>query len=206
MALALPALALPEGPRGQALALGVTVLMAALAWFGMVAPALEWYADRTETLNRQHALARRMAALVATLPALRREAEGAGKAADDAEPLLSGASDAVAAALLQQRIDELAAAAGVRPGSEEILPAQPAGDLRAIAVRVTLNAPWKSLVGLLLALGRADIPMIAEDVQVRGLPAYAARGTDAGARVADAPVDASFTVTSFRAVKGGGAP
>jgi general secretion pathway protein M len=195
-------LALPSGPRGRALAVAIAVLGAASVWAGAVAPVLDWYGERAELLRRQSAIAYRMALLVETLPALRREAllgnnaasaGGAGRAQDRAAALLTGATDTIAAAALQQRIDDLAATAGVRVGSREILPGQPDGDLRAIGIRMTVTAPYRSLVGLLLALARSDTPMVADEIQVRG----------PGGNVRDAqlPVDASMTVTSFRAGK-----
>ena len=70
---------LPDGRRGQALALAMTVCAALLVWLGIVGPAQDWFADREERLSHQHAYARRAAALVATLPALRHEAEDLGK-------------------------------------------------------------------------------------------------------------------------------
>jgi hypothetical protein len=182
--------ALPHGTRGQALALGLTLVALVLFWLGMVAPVLDWYADRAETLRRQQAMAHRMAALVETLPALRQAATAATDSGRQPGALLAGATDALAAAKLQQALDELAAAAGVRIGSQEILPAQAAGDFRAIAVRVTLHAPWRSLVALLEAMARADVPMMADEMQLRG--------PLGNARDPALPVDASFTVTAYR--------
>ena len=130
-----------------------------------------------------------MASLVETLPALRREAEGtkdAGAGIAPSRVLLNGETDALAAALLQQRIDDFAAKSDIRVGSEEILPAQPEGDLRSVAVRVTMTAPFQSLVGWLSALARSETLMVADELQLRGpsggIPAL--------------PVDASLTVTS----------
>jgi general secretion pathway protein M len=190
------AASLPEGRRGQAWALGMTAVALALLWFGAVAPALAWFADRDDLLSRRQAFARRAAALVETLPALRRQAEELTKDNADAQPLLTGSSDAVAAATLQQKIDELAASAGLRLASEEILPARPAGALRAIAVRVTVTASWKGFVALLLALSSADIPMSADDIQLRRPP------TDQ--KTEGLPIDVTFTVTSWRLAKSDG--
>jgi len=195
------ALRLTTGVSGRALALAVTLLAAAAVWAGVVAPLRDWYQDRAETLRRQEAVARRMAALVETLPALRGEAEAvahdglSGGATDSGEdsPLLPGESDALAAAHLQQRIDDLAAKAGVRVNTEEILPGQPSGDLHAVPVRLTMTAPYQAFVTLLLSLARSGIPMVADEILLRGR-ADVARNTDT-------PVDASLTVTSYRAAK-----
>jgi len=194
------ALALPGGPRGQLLALAMALLAAVVVWFGAIAPLWGWYDDRAELLRRQRAIAHRMASLVETLPALRRQvatvdnvATGGGANNDTSAVLLTGANDPVAAASLQQSIEELATRAGVRVGSEEILPAQTEGDLRAIAVRLTLTAPFHSLVGLLLALSRSETPMVVDELLLRGPPGKP--GDD------DLPIDVSMTVTSYRAAK-----
>ena len=195
------ALALPTGPRGQMLALGIAVLAAVVVWLGAIAPLWDWYGDRAELLRRQRAIAHRMASLVDSLPALRSQAAAVGNAAassgtannDSAAVLLTGANDPVAAASLQQRIEELATRAGVRVGSEEILPGQPEGDLRAIAVRLTLTAPYRSLVALLLALSRSETPMVVDELLLRG--PQGKTGDD------DLPIDVNMTVTSYRAAK-----
>lgn len=205
------ALVLPRGGRGQALALGVAVLGAAFVWAAAIDPALRWYHIRAEQLDRRNAVARRMAVLVESLPALRKEAEDAARGGAEARgadgngpegagpapaALLPGTSDALAAASLQQRIDEIAEQAGVRVTSQEILPPQPAGDLRAIPVRLTISAPYAPLAGLLLGFARSDTPMIASDIALR---AQGARNRDG-----DPAVDVTLTVTAYRPAKAAG--
>jgi hypothetical protein len=195
------ALSLPTGQRGQMLALGMAFLAAAAVWIGAIAPLWGWYDDRAELLRRQRATAHRMASLVASLPALQRQAamvdnaatSSGGTSNDSSAVLLTGANDPVAAASLQQRIEEFANRAGVRVGSEEILPGQAEGDLRAIAVRLTLTAPFRSLVALLLALSRSETPMVVDELLLRGPPGKP--GDD------DLPIDVSMIVTSYRAAK-----
>ena len=104
-----------------------------------------------------------------------------------------GASDPLAAAFLQQRIEELATKAGVRVGSEEILPGQAERDLRAISVRLTMTGPFRSVVALLLALAQNETPMVVDELLMRGPPGK----TDAE----DLPVDANLTVTAYRSAK-----
>jgi hypothetical protein len=169
-----------------------------LVWIGLAAPLLDWYDDRSELLRRQQAMARRMTSLVATLPDLEHEAStlspNSGADAEGATAgLLPGVSDALAAASLQQRIDELAAKAGVRVASEEILPTQNDGDLRAISVRLTVTARYSAAVGFLLALTQSDVPIVVEELMMRGSPGKPTTG--------EAPVDASLTVTSYRSTK-----
>lgn len=177
------------------MALGLTAMGAAVIWLGVLAPLVEWHADRDETLRRQRALAHRMAALVETLPALRGIASEAGDSGQQTGALLAAETDPLAASELQQKLDALATASGVRIGSEEILPVQADGNFRAIAVRVTLTAPFRSVVALLKALAEADVPMMADELQLRG--------PTANSRDGDLPIDANFTVTAYRAAAQG---
>jgi general secretion pathway protein M len=194
------ALALPTGARGKTLALVMTALAVISVWLGAVMPVWDWYDDRAELLRRQTALARRMASLVETLPALRQEVDqendGANRATAGSafsNALLTGDTDPLAAAILQQHIEELATKAGVHVGSEEILPGQAEGALHAISVRLTMIAPFHSMVAFLLAMARSDTPMVADELLMRG----------SGGRTVedDSPVDTSLTVTAYRSAK-----
>jgi general secretion pathway protein M len=191
------ALTLPTGPRGQALALGMTVVVAAFVWIGAIDPVMQWYYERAELLRHDVAMANRMNDLVQILPDLRREAEdmghNGGRDSDASAVLLEGATDALAAAALEQKIDELAASSGVRIGSEEMLPGKPVGELTSITVRLAVSAPYHSLAGLLLALARSHAPMIVEELRIRG--------TASASTAADVPVEVEMTVTSYRATK-----
>jgi hypothetical protein len=186
--------ALPDGARGRALAMGITLAALALLWFGLVAPLVAWHADQQDALERQAVLRDRMRGLAATVPALRRDLEAAGSAPGHAEAALEGAGDAVAAANLQQTLDELAKAAEVRIGSSETLPTEPAGAWQAITVRVTLTAPWPPLVRLLQSIAASPTTMVVDNMQLRPPP----RDTKDRLR----PIDASFSVTGWRSVQG----
>jgi hypothetical protein len=175
---------LPEGRRGQALAVAIAVLAVALLWIGIASPLIGWYADRADNLLRQSMLERRMAALVATLPALRRQASAApADAAARPDLLLQADSDATAGAALQQRIQDMAAS--------ETLPTQQAGALRRIALRVTATTPWAPLVHLLQAIEQANPAMSIDDLQLHA--------TLDLARPNDLPIGASFAIAAFRA-------
>jgi hypothetical protein len=187
----------PTGLTGRLLAMTITILGAALLWLGVIAPLRDWYDDRADQLRQQQMMVRKMSVLVDSLPALRQQAAAAtaGDDAGDQHVLLAGATDSLAAASLQQRIDDLAAASGVRVDSEEILTARPAGSLRAISVRLTMNAPFAALVDLMTGLAKAETPMIVDDVTIH------AGFREAGSASGNNPVDTSFTVTAFRTAR-----
>jgi hypothetical protein len=192
--------ALPSGPRGRALALALTALALALLWFGLIAPLGAWYAERAERLRQDQTLLSHMTMLERTITVLKQQADAvaARRAAGRQEKLLDGATDGVAAATLQGLVESLARAAGTAVASAETLPAEPAGAHRAIAVRIALAAPWPTLVRLFAAIAAADSPIVVDNLQLHGPPRSMPE--------ADWPIDASFTVTGYRAVQPAAAP
>jgi general secretion pathway protein M len=189
------ALDLPTGRRGRLLALGITLVLLGALWFGVAAPLLGWYADRAVELENRRAVARRMAALAETLPELRLQAQSVAAAAapgrTGVEDTLEGTSDAIAGAVLQQRLQEMAARAGAPLSSAEALPGEPAGAYRRIGVRVSLSTHWPALVRLLQAVAQAGSPrMLVDDLQLRSSPILL--------RAGPRPMEASFTVIAFR--------
>ena len=181
---------LPTGLPGRLLALGLTLLLLAAAWFATVQPVIDWYADRAANLDQRVRLARRMTEMTASVPV------AANRAADPQAPAtLPGSSDAVAGADLQQRVQEMAAQAGATVTSTETLPAAAAGAYRRIGLHLSVNATWPVLVALLQAVGQASPRMLIDDFQVRG-PRLVVRPSEP-------PLEVSFTLFGFRA---GGTP
>ena len=183
-------LALPSGRRGQVLAVAIAAVAAMVLWFGVVLPLAGWHDSRAASLERQAVLAGRMETLAASLPALRRRAAtlAAGPAP---QTLLEGGSDAVAGAALQEQVQAMAVEAGSPLTSAETLPAEPAGAYRRISLRVSLSAPYPSLVHLLAAIADANPRMLVDDLQIQAPPL--------GLRSAVLPMDATLTVLAFRA-------
>ena len=192
-----PADALPVGRTGRILALGLAAALAAALWYGLAEPLIAWHAERADRIALRAAMARRMAALAETLPVLReqaasRSATGATGALA-AGAVLDGATDALAAAALQERIQGLAAEAGASLASVAALPAEEAGALRRIGLRVSVTAPWPVLVRLLQSvLDQATPRMLVGELRVQAEAAPAPRPGMQG-------LDASFTVLAFRA-------
>jgi general secretion pathway protein M len=153
------------GRRGQALAAGIGVLALAVAWFGIIDPVQSWFADRQELLEQRQATLHRMQTIVAMLPALR--AASTAKPGQGEAPgtiMLPGASDAVAAADLQERIQKMAATAGASLTAVETLPATPAGKWHKVSLRISLNAPWPVLMELLRSIEQSSTRILIDDV------------------------------------------
>ncbi len=181
---------LPAGRNGQILALGLTLLLLAVLWIGVLSPLIDWYGDREEALRQQTALAARMQSLADSLPSVQREAEQAEASGPPPRTVFDGASDAVDGAALQGQIEQMARSAGVTLTSSEALPSEQAGAYRRIGVHLSLSAPWPVLVALLQAIAEATPRMLTDDLQLQGSPLLA--------RATTLPLDASLTVYAFR--------
>ena len=155
---------LPTGRRGQAFALGLAIVLLALAWAGLVSPLLGWYAARQDRLEQRQTLVAHMAMLAATAPALQRQMDAGN--ADTRPALLTGTTEAIAGAELQQRLQELSERAAVRMTSAEVLAAEQSGAFRRIRVHVAVSGPWARLVGLFSAIDQATPHMLVSEMQI----------------------------------------
>ena len=189
---------LPEGPRGRALALAVSAIVLAALWLAVGQPLSQAYADRADALARRALLATRMADLAASLPELGRAAAAQSSDATPAIATLQGASDALAGAALQSRVEAMSMAVGGRLSSTEALPAEQVQAYRRVALRVTVDATWPVLIRLMQAIERATPRMFVDDVQVHAQPAPEKQH--------EPPLDISFTVLAFRAATTDSAP
>jgi hypothetical protein len=182
---------LPTGAAGRVLALLLAALAALVLWAAAVAPLMDWHARRAEALAHKQALLTRMQALAASLPEWRQAQARAAAQGPARAALLEGTSDAVAAAALQSLVQAMANRAGATVNSMEILPAEPRGPYRRIAVRVIAEGQWPVLLDLLRAIEDAAPRMLIDGLHLRGPDARTF--TDAP------PISASFSVLGFRA-------
>lgn len=182
---------LPDGRRGQMLALALAVVAAAVIWAAAVAPVIGLYESRADTLAQQRDTAARMVALRQEIPALRHAVKAAGLQSADDQLLLPGGTDAIAGANLQTTLQNLATQAGTSLDSAQLLPVQAAGNLRNIGMQVSVTAPWPVLIGLLQAIGTAQPRMIIGDFRVSAV--------SQGNTGLNPPMQATFSVSGFRA-------
>jgi general secretion pathway protein M len=131
-----------------------------------------------------------MAELVRTLPTLRQQADAVAASGPPPQMVLSGDSDALAGASLQEQVQEMAAHAGASLTSTEALPASAAGEYRRIGIRLSVSGAWPVLVRLLQSIEQATPRMLIDDVQLQGSPVHI--------QGLGLPLDASFTVLAFR--------
>jgi hypothetical protein len=190
-------LPLPSGRIGQLLALALPVLAIGAFWLVVAMPLIEWHDQRDADLAQRSVLADRMAALVAALPALRQQAAGVASGGGTEPALLEGDSDAMASASLQERLQAMFLQAGVQLNSTETVPGEDAGAFRRIRLRISFNASWPVLVGLLKDMHVATPVLLVDELQVQ--PALH--------RISTAPgtFDIAASVFAFRSGTGGSA-
>ncbi|MBV8615826.1 MAG: type II secretion system protein M [Acetobacteraceae bacterium] len=189
---------LPTGPRGRALALGLTALVLLVAWFGIVSPVLDWYSGRAEQLAQRSVLARRMADLAASLPQLEHQVTALPTTKANPDALLPGETDAVAAASLQERVQEMASRAGAPLSSVEMLPAAQLGQFRRIGLRVAAQGEMTNVIRLLQSVEAAKPRLLVDELDLqRHLLLAKPNAPD---------LDAKFVIYGFRAGTGAARP
>jgi hypothetical protein len=140
-----------------------------------------------------------MAARARDLPALRRLAASSHPGAAPSGSLLTGDSDAIAAATLQGEIQDMATAAGATLTSTEALPGVQQGAFRQIALRIALSGRWPVLIALLQAIDASDLRLLVDDLEFH---AVADAGPQGAGAMGHAPLEASFVVLALRSAAG----
>ena len=185
-----------NGRRGQALAVAIGLIGIFILWFGALDPIRGWFDDRQRLLEQRRDLLHHMQDLAASLPALRtRSADNRDDGAATEATTLPGATDPVAAADLQERVQAMAAAAGVNLTAVETLPATAEAAWHKVALRISLNAPWQVLMELVGAIERSPTRIFIDDVHFHS-PVVVAHPTTL-------PIQASMVLYGFRLAEQG---
>jgi general secretion pathway protein M len=160
-------------------------------YLSVISPLLGLYAERAEVLENRRMLLPRLRATADELPALRARVEQLRAAAGTHKITLEGASDAIAAATLQSRIEELATSAGATIGSTESLPAEARSGYRRIGLRYVLSGSYETLVKFLAKLESATPPLVIDNLHIHGVLRRPGTPSAAG-------LDAGLDVYAFR--------
>ena len=166
--------------------MAVSLLLTAFAavYLVVVSPLLDLYEQRAVLLEDRLLLLPRLRAAAEELPALRERVEQLRSAAGSRKITLEGASDAIAAATLQSRIEELATSVGATIGSTESLPVETRSGYRRIGLRYVLSGQYETLVKFLAKLDTATPPLVIDNLHIHGVlrrpGTPAATGLDAG--------------------------
>lgn len=167
------------------------MLVLATAYLLIVAPLLDTYSQRKALLADRQMMLPRLNRVVEELPRLRAQLAELQATANTRPIVLQGASDALASANLQSRIEELAGSAGATIGSTEALAAEDRTPYRRIGLRVAVNGTYDAIVRLLGSIEATTPPLVLGNLQIHG--ALRATSQPSGARL-----DAGFEVFGFR--------
>jgi len=173
------------------LALAILCLVLGGVYLLLISPVIDLYSEREATLADRRMLAPRLSAAAAELPELRARLAELQAAATTRDIVIDGASDAIAAANLQSRIEELASSAGVTIGSTEGLAAENRGGYRRIGLRLAISGDYDGIIKLLAAIETTAPPLVLSNVQFHGV----LRPT---AQAQSSRLDAGFEVYGFR--------
>jgi Type II secretion system (T2SS), protein M subtype b len=128
---------------------------------------LNLYAESQSVLENRRMLLPRLSAAAEEFPGLRARACELLAAAGTRKVTLEGASDAIASANLQSRVEELAASVGAAVSSTEG-PAEVRGGYHRNGLRYVLVGSYETLVGLLAKFEAATPPLVIDNLHTRG--------------------------------------
>jgi general secretion pathway protein M len=154
---------------GRALALSVLCILIGLAYAALVAPLIDLYRSGEAALADRQLLVPKLDRLAAEVPSLRARLAALQAAGTGNEITLDGATDALASANLQNRLEQIAAANGVTIASTEAIAAEDRGPYRRIGLRLAVNGRYEAIVKLLAAIQESSPPLVLADLQIHGL-------------------------------------
>ncbi len=152
----------PEGNAGKAAALSILALGAIAFHFAILSPVLAFYDSNAQRLEQKRELVRRYENAARALPRLRGSATERQGQAPGRDLLLTGSSDAVAAATLQSLLKDMVAGQGAKITSAGTLPPETQGDFRRVGIRIVYSGDLKLLTTVLTGIERAR-PVLAVD-------------------------------------------
>jgi type II secretory pathway component PulM len=160
---------LPTGASGRVLAISILGVLIALVYVALIVPLIDVYQSGEAALADRQLLVPKLEHLAAEVPGLRARLATLQTAGAGNEVTLDGASDALASANLQSRLEQLAAANGVSISSTEAIAAEDRGPYRRIGLRVAINGNYEAVIRLLSAIHEAAPPLILANLQIHGL-------------------------------------
>jgi general secretion pathway protein M len=158
----------PTGWTGRAVAVALLLVVALALWLGVASPIVALYQGRADDLVQRRALAAKMTEVAASLPSLQSEAAAQQTSAQPPSLMLGGATDALAAAQLQENLEKAATASGVVLMSAESVPVQPVGSVRRIGLKIQVSGKYSAFVDFMVHVDGALPPLLVDELQMQG--------------------------------------
>jgi general secretion pathway protein M len=143
---------LPTGARGRWVALGLLLVVIVVLLQLSVVPLWQRYRALAPAIAEQRAQLQRYQRLAAEAPQLEARLQSLQADAPFSDYLLSGTSGSLAAAALQQRLQNLVQEQDGRVLSTRVMRAQQSGDFEQVTVNARLQIDLTGLQGLLQGL------------------------------------------------------
>lgn len=149
-------------------AVALLLAVPTLPYLALVRPVLDAHAARAAEIATLETKAMRLGAMAAVKAELARQRDALAARRDQGDLLLSGASEALAAAALQNSLKAAVARAGGELRSTQALAVTEEKGFRRIAVRALLATDAEGLRTLLHAVESARPPLFVDGLEVRG--------------------------------------
>lgn len=153
-------------PTRRVLAIGILILVIALPYWLMVRPILDEFARIDSEIAEQHERLGRLTSIAARLATLESQRDALARGGNRAEGYLTGSSEAIVAADLQNRLKTLISNAGGKLASTQVLPATDEAGFRQVSVRVRLNTSINGLSTLLYELETGEPLLFIDNLDV----------------------------------------
>ena len=158
--------ALPEGVRGKVLAIAIIVIVIVAMNFMVVRPLFAFYEDNGQRLQDRLDVVQRYQTAADALPQLKAEAKEWDENAQNGNLLLTGASDAIAAASLQSTLKDMIEQGGAKLTTAQMLAPETEDNFRLVGVRVAFAADLEHLTSVLLGIERARPVLTVNNLEV----------------------------------------
>lgn len=152
---------------GRVAALALLLVLLALVWVVGLSPLLDSYRADRETVAFASDQLPRLQQLAASAPLLRAELERISRDPTGSTRLLSGASDALAGADLQNRVSQDATRHGLALRSAQVLPPVAEEGFRRIGIRVALEGSIAGLHRLLYTIETSPTFLFVDNLEIR---------------------------------------
>ena len=157
-------------PFQRALAVAILVAIIGIIYYAVAQPLIDAYAaDRAEIAQQQETLFRYQRA-AQELPVRQKQLAALSQEQAKTAGFLEGSSDTLIAAQIQNRVKTLATAAKTEVTSSQVLPTEPDGKLKRIAIREQISTTTAGLLAIFHDLEAQSPSLFLDNVTLQVRP------------------------------------